>query len=207
MSGSPPPGSLPTELPLRALSLFILPPRGFPRSTILDLHCYLHVLNIVRSLQVWGKLFVGSYDLNPFLYLSEAGTMLPALCVCSVASVPCLTLCDPVDCSPPGSSVHGILQAGILEWVAVLSSRIFLTQGSNPCLFKSSALAGRFFTPTCCLHSRDLQVIDQLIPCQSAHAEAFPQPLSSVLLAGEGALDVKSQPWPLPVTHHLGPGA
>ena len=29
----------------------------------------------------------------------------------------CPTLCDPMDCSPPGSSVHGILQAGILEWV------------------------------------------------------------------------------------------
>ena len=28
----------------------------------------------------------------------------------------CLTLCDPMDCSPPGSSVHGILQARILEW-------------------------------------------------------------------------------------------
>ena len=33
------------------------------------------------------------------------------------------TLCDPVDCSPPGSSVHGILQARILEWVAVSFSR------------------------------------------------------------------------------------
>ena len=30
----------------------------------------------------------------------------------------CLTLCDPMDCSPPGSSVHGILQARMLEWVA-----------------------------------------------------------------------------------------
>ena len=29
----------------------------------------------------------------------------------------CPTLCDPVDCSPPGSSVHGILQARVLEWV------------------------------------------------------------------------------------------
>ena len=29
----------------------------------------------------------------------------------------CLTLCDPMDCSPPSSSVHGILQARILEWV------------------------------------------------------------------------------------------
>ena len=34
----------------------------------------------------------------------------------------CLTLCDPMDYSPPGSSVHGILQARILEWVAMLPS-------------------------------------------------------------------------------------
>ena len=31
----------------------------------------------------------------------------------------CLTACDPMDCSPPGSSVHGIVQARILEWVAI----------------------------------------------------------------------------------------
>ena len=35
----------------------------------------------------------------------------------------CPTLCDPMDCGPPGSSVHGILQARILEWVAMLSFR------------------------------------------------------------------------------------
>ena len=40
------------------------------------------------------------------------------MCVCEVAQS-CLTLCDPMDCSPPGSSVHGILQARILEWVAI----------------------------------------------------------------------------------------
>ena len=33
------------------------------------------------------------------------------------------TLCDPMDCSPPGSSVHGFLQARTLEWVAIPSSR------------------------------------------------------------------------------------
>ena len=45
----------------------------------------------------------------------------------------CLTLCNPMDCSPPGSSFHGILQARILEWVAMSSSRgIFPTQGSSP---------------------------------------------------------------------------
>ena len=44
-----------------------------------------------------------------------------------------LTLWDPMDCSPPGSSVHGILQARTLEWVAMPSSRgIFPTQGLNP---------------------------------------------------------------------------
>ena len=35
----------------------------------------------------------------------------------------CLTLCDPMDCSPPGSSAHGILQARVLEWVAIPFSR------------------------------------------------------------------------------------
>ena len=35
----------------------------------------------------------------------------------------CLTLCDPMDSSPPGSSVHGILQARVLEWVAISFSR------------------------------------------------------------------------------------
>ena len=40
-----------------------------------------------------------------------------------VSAQSCLTLCSPMDCSPSGSSVHGILQARILEWVAMLSSR------------------------------------------------------------------------------------
>ena len=35
----------------------------------------------------------------------------------------CLTLCDPMDCTPPGSSVHGIHQARLLEWVALPSFR------------------------------------------------------------------------------------
>ena len=36
----------------------------------------------------------------------------------------CLTPSDPMDCSPPGSSVHGIFQARVLEWVAIAFSRI-----------------------------------------------------------------------------------
>ena len=42
--------------------------------------------------------------------------------VCWVSYL-CPTLCNPIDCSPPGSSVHGMIQARILEWVAKLSSR------------------------------------------------------------------------------------
>ena len=44
----------------------------------------------------------------------------------------CPTLCDPLDYSLPGSSVHVISQARIVEWVAISFSNIFLTQGLNP---------------------------------------------------------------------------
>ena len=44
-------------------------------------------------------------------------------CACTKSLQLCPTLCDPLDCSLPVSSVHGILQARILEWVAMSSSR------------------------------------------------------------------------------------
>ena len=46
------------------------------------------------------------------------------VCVCVLVAQSCLTLCDPMDYSLPGSSVHGILQARILEWVAIPFSRV-----------------------------------------------------------------------------------
>ena len=52
-------------------------------------------------------------------------------------------LCDPTDCSPPGSSVHGIPQARILEWVAISFSR----RSSQPRgQTQVSCITGRFFT-------------------------------------------------------------
>ena len=55
------------------------------------------------------------------------------MCVHAKSLQSYLTLCNPVDHSLPGSSVHGIRQARILEWVAMPSSGgIFLTQGSTP---------------------------------------------------------------------------
>ena len=55
----------------------------------------------------------------------------------------CPTLCDPMDCSPPGSSVHGVLQARTLEWAAIPISR-----GSSPPRGQAqgSCMAGGFFT-------------------------------------------------------------
>ena len=55
-------------------------------------------------------------------------------------------LCDPMDCSPPGSSVHWVPQARVLEWVAIFSSRRSPDPGTEPVSPASPALAGRFFT-------------------------------------------------------------
>ena len=65
-------------------------------------------------------------------------SLVPPLKSESEVAQSCPTLCDPMDCSLPGSSLHGILQARVLEWVAISFSRgIFPTQGSNPGLLHS----------------------------------------------------------------------
>ena len=74
---------------------------------------------------------------------------LPYACMHAKLLQSCPTLCNPADCSLPGSSVHGILQARIVEWVALPSSRgIYLPDpaGIHPPSLMSPALAGRFFT-------------------------------------------------------------
>ena len=85
-----------------------------------------------------------------FTYLWNAkhwGPLSPTpLRVCAKLLQSCPTLGDPVDCSPPGSSVHGILQARILEWVAVPSSRGSSDPGLELGSLISPALAGGFFT-------------------------------------------------------------
>jgi len=61
----------------------------------------------------------------------------------SEVSQSCLTLCNPMDCNLPGSSVHGILQARVLEWVAISFSR----RSSQPRDQTQVAhVAGRCFT-------------------------------------------------------------
>ena len=63
----------------------------------------------------------------------------------SVAQL-CPTLCSPMNCSPSGSSVHGIFQARILEWVAISLSRGLPDPGIHATSRAAPALAGRFFT-------------------------------------------------------------
>ena len=75
--------------------------------------------------------------------LRDVSTAAEHLRVCSV-SQPCL--CDPMDCSPPGSSDHGILQARLLEWIAIPFSRDLPNPEMEPMSLMSPALAGRFFT-------------------------------------------------------------
>ena len=58
----------------------------------------------------------------------------------------CPTLCDPIDCRPPGSSVHGILQARIPEWVSMPFSRGSSWPRDQTFISCNSSIAGRFFT-------------------------------------------------------------
>ena len=68
------------------------------------------------------------------------------VCVCAKSLQSCPTLCKPMDFSLPGSSVHGILQARILEYCRAILQGIFPTQGSNLHFLSLSALASGFFT-------------------------------------------------------------
>ena len=74
-----------------------------------------------------------------------------ALCVCVCVCVCmctqcCLILCDPMSCRVPDSSIHGIFQARILEWVAISFSWGSSQPRDQTCVSVSPALAGKFFT-------------------------------------------------------------
>ena len=64
-------------------------------------------------------------------------------CVCCAQSLSQVWLCDPMHYSPPGSSVHGILQTRMLAWVAISSSRVLVNPGIESA---SPEFAGRVFT-------------------------------------------------------------
>ena len=73
----------------------------------------------------------------------------PSFVLCMHA---CLTLCSPMDCNPPASSVHGSFQARILEWVACPPPGHLPDPGIEPASLASPALANRFFTTSSTYH-------------------------------------------------------
>ena len=56
-------------------------------------------------------------------WISGTSSEIFYVCVCVISCFSRVQLFNPMDCSPPGSSVHGVLQSRILEWVAMPSSR------------------------------------------------------------------------------------
>ena len=80
----------------------------------------------------------------------------------------CPTLCNPMDCSPLGSSVHGILRARILEWGChFLLKEIFPTQGSNTGILHWQA--GRFITT-----SATWEALNIALTCMPAYEDIKP---------------------------------
>ena len=95
---------------------------GQPRGSRWGINSTHH--RLLRYLEVLGK--PNLFLLDTFCSLITwspglgGGALGVTFCACSQS---CPALCNPVDCSPPGSSVYGIFQARILEWVAISSSK------------------------------------------------------------------------------------
>ena len=104
-----------------------------------------------HSLLIWlgrGSLIpsteaMGASGITDVKWWRKAHSPGPLVSVCVLVTQSCLTVCSPTDYNPPGSSVHGILQVRILEWVAFPFSR-----GPSPPRdgTRVSRIAGIFFT-------------------------------------------------------------
>ena len=68
---------------------------------------------------------------DSFCCAAEAKSLINSY-VCILVTQSGLTLCNPMDCSPPGFSIHGILQARIVEWIAFPSTEEFPNPGIEP---------------------------------------------------------------------------
>ena len=108
------------------------------RSALLVINTATHFTNIVQLPPFTFSLFV-------FLFLKWVFNRQHTY-VQAKSPQSCPILWDPMGCSPPGSSVHGILQARILESVATPSSKGSSNPGVEPVSPASPALVGRFFT-------------------------------------------------------------
>ena len=90
---------------------------------------FLYSLGFFLSRMIYRNQDLGTWDIHCYWYVillislsGQNGNRHTCLCAHSVARL-CPILGDPMNCSPPGSSVHGISQARILEWVTISSSK------------------------------------------------------------------------------------
>ena len=81
-----------------------------------------------------------------YIWYYMPGSLYSEVCIHAKLLQSCLTLWDPMDCCLPGFSVHGILQARILKWVAMPSSRGSFLPRDWTLISCSTWIAGRFFT-------------------------------------------------------------
>ena len=94
----------------------------------------------------WSLLIISSIHSNMYILIPNSCFIPPRHLPFLISKIKmkvtksCLTLCNPMPCSPPGSSVHGLFQARVLEWVAISFSR----GSSQP--KDGTHIAGRFFT-------------------------------------------------------------
>ena len=89
-----------------------------PSATIISSAALVADSDSATRLSITPSLYIFPFQGSP-----GACCSLDSPCVCAKSQQLCPTLYDPTDCSPPGFSVHGILQARILEWVSMPSSR------------------------------------------------------------------------------------
>ena len=125
-----------SELSFFSAFLFFLP-HHFPlRSLFYSSHLTsLHLAESYQSFLLFFLIFLASWHMEAWF---------PAV-LCPVTKLH-ETLCGPMECSTPDFSVHGILLARILEWVAISFSRGSSPTRDHPASLASPALAGWFFT-------------------------------------------------------------
>ena len=134
-------GDLEPKIPYKASTLQRLYPEGKDRGDTFSLHRRTRKhTHLYLSFQ-WGKTTKDLENYEPWAYTLY-------VCVPAKALQSCLILCDSMDCSLPGSLVYAILQARILEWVAMSTPPPgdLPDPGIEPSSLMSPALAGEFFT-------------------------------------------------------------
>ena len=132
----------------------------FPPLIYIYIHTYIHTLfqilfiigyykilsRVFPVLYSWSLLIISSIHSNMYILIPNSYFIPPRHLPFLISKIKmkvtksCLTLCNPMHCSPPGSSVHGLFQARVLEWVAISFSR-----GSSQPRDRTH-IAGRFFT-------------------------------------------------------------